>query len=335
MSKFRVAVTDYVFPNLEPEREILAEIGAEVVGCRDASREEVTELVRGADAVLNTYFKPIDADMLDAMPGCRIIVRYGIGVDTIDIPAATQRGIMVANVPDYCTDEVSDHAMALLLALLRRISQSDHNVRSGNWDLDALRPLRRISALTIGLIGMGRIGRAIASKVAAFGPQVIFYDPYCDADPLLTAKAVDLLELLRSSDAIIVQAPANQETMHLLNSAAFDAMERKPVIVNCARGELIDTNALIDALDRGQISGVGLDVIEGAPPVAEDSPLLRYENVILTPHSAWFSGEALVSLQRLAAMEVARALQGERPVSLLNPEALNKRPILTDRRSES
>jgi D-3-phosphoglycerate dehydrogenase len=322
----KVVVTDYVFPNLDPETQIVAEAGGELVAAQCKTREDILALVADAHAVLNTYYGPINGEVMDAMPDCRIIVRYGIGVDTIDIAAATARGILVANVPDYCIDEVSDHAVAMSLSLVRKLPQGDRQVRAGNWKLAALKPVRRLSNLTVGIIGLGRIGRAIATKLAVFGPKLVYVDPYAKDAPA-GAQSVTLAELYQRSDIIIVQAPATPETKHLLDGKAFAAMARKPIIVNCARGELIETPALIQALQSGQVSGAGLDVIDGAPPLPADSLLCQFDNVILAPHSAWFSEDALFSLQRLAAMEVARVLRGERPKSLLNPEALNKRSL--------
>jgi D-3-phosphoglycerate dehydrogenase len=323
MSRFIVAVTDYVFPNLDPEHELLEPLGAEIRAGQCHTKAEAVALVQGVDAVLNTYYGPVDAEVMDAMPGCRIIVRYGIGVDTIDVAAATARGIMVANVPDYCIAEVSDHAVAMTLALLRKLPQADRGIRRGEWALGPLKPMSRINTLTLGIVGMGRIGQTIAAKLQPFGAQLLFFDPYFRGAPPEGSRQVELPELCRDSDAIILQAPATPETHHLLDAAAFAAMERAPVIVNCARGELIDTAALLEALASGRISGAALDVVEGAPPLPADSPLLSADNVLLTPHSAWFSTEALQSLQRLACEEVVRALQGERPKSLLNPEVLS------------
>lgn len=322
MSQFRVAITDYVFPNLDPEHEILGALGADLVVGQCKTKQEALELVRGVDAVLNTYYGPVDGEVMDAMPDCRIIVRYGIGVDTIDIAAATARGVMVANVPDYCIPEVSDHAVAMTLSLLRKLPQADRNIRRDEWALAALKPMRRLSSLTIGIIGMGRIGQAIVAKLAVFGATLIFHDPYFQGEAPAGARQMSLEELYASADAIILQAPATAETHHLLNATAFATMAKQPVLVNCARGELIDTEALIAALREGQVSAAALDVIEGAPPLPEDSPLLQMDNALLTPHSAWFSTEALQALQRLACEEVARALRGERPKSLLNPEVL-------------
>ncbi len=322
MGRFRVVVTDYVFPDLEPEKAILAEVGAELVAGQCQSKAQVIELVPGADAVLNTYYGPIDAEVMDAMPDCRIIVRYGVGVDTVDIAAATERGIMVANVPDYCVDEVSDHAVAMTLALLRKLAQGDRNVRRGEWSLAPLKPMSRISSLTIGIIGMGRIGRAIAAKLAPFGARITYHDPYVEAGTVSGVSAVELDELYATADAIIIQAPSTPQTRHMLDAAAFAAMRRSPVVVNCARGDLIDTEALVKALEQGRISGASLDVVEDTPPMPLDHALLTLNNVIVTPHSAWFSADALHSLQRLGAMEVARVLRGEPAKHLLNPDAL-------------
>jgi D-3-phosphoglycerate dehydrogenase len=322
MSRFKVAVTDYVFPNLDPETEVLAEVDAELVPGQSKTKDDVLALVRGVDAVLNTYFGPIDGEVMDAMPSCRIIVRYGVGVDTIDIPAATARGIMVANVPDYCVDEVSDHAVAMLLALVRKLPQGDRRVRAGDWALAPLKPITSLRGMTVGIVGMGRIGREIARKLAVFGPPIIYHDPYAAGPDLACYLPVSLDDLFASAQAIILQAPATPETHHLFSDAAFAAMANKPIIINCARGELIDTDALVRALEAGQVSAAGLDVIEDAPPLAVDHPLLTFNSVLITPHSAWLSEQALHNLQLFAAMEVARALRGERLNSLLNPEVL-------------
>ena len=324
MSRFKVVVTDYIYPSLDTEREVLAAIDAELVPCQCKTLDDARRAVAGADGVLNTYFRPLDGQVMDAMPNCRIIVRYGIGVDTINIPDATARGIMVANVPDYGIAEVSDQALAFTLALVRKLPQADRRVHRGEWDPTALKPIRRLSALTVGIIGLGRIGRVIARKLVAFGPTLVFHDPYLTADTVEGARRVDLPELFRIADVVIVQAPATKETRHLLDRQAFAAMQRRPIVVNCARGDLIDTAALIEALQTGQVSGAGLDVVE-PEPLPADSPLRTFENVMITPHAAWYSVEALAALQRLAAEEVARALLGERPKSLLNPEVWERR----------
>ena len=327
MAKFKVVVIDYVFQNLDEGRMILSECDAELVVAQCNSADEVISIAGDADALLVTYFGPLDEKIFSALKKCKVIVRYGIGTDNIDIDAATRYGIMVANVPDYCCDEVSEHAVACLLALERKLPLSDRRVRQGEWSLNYLKPLHRIKELTVGIVGMGRIGCLSARKVAAFGAQLIFADPNVNENDIeekgFHPKKVSLNELVTMSDAILIHAPLNAKTYHLFDSNLFKKMQRKPVIINCARGELINTDALVEALSEGQISGAALDVIEDVPPFNPDSSLSKFENVIISPHSAWYSEEALVDLKKLAAEEVVRVLKGERPKSFLNPEVLS------------
>lgn len=326
MLKFKVAVTDYVFPDLDSERKILAENDAEMIIAQCESADEVVSIAKDADVILNTYFGPLDEKVFSKLQKCKAVIRYGIGTDSIDIDSATQHGIMVANVPDYCCEEVSDHAVASMLSLLRKLPLSDRRIRQGEWSLQYLKPMNRIKDLTIGIVGMGRIGRLSAKKISVFGSQIIFSDPFITEDDVkevgLNLKKVALDDLVAKSDAILIHAPAIAETYHLVDSALFQKMQRRPVIVNCARGSLIDTDALIEALSQGQISGVALDVIEGVPPLDLGSPISQFENVILSPHSAWYSEEALVDLRKLALEEVLRVLKGGHPNSLLNPAVL-------------
>ena len=326
MPKFEVAVTDYVFPDLDSESRILAENDAEMVIAQCKSTDEVISIARDADVILNTYFSPLDEKVFAELNKCKAVVRYGIGTDSIDMDSATKHGIMVINVPDYCCEEVSDHTVASMLALLRKLPLSDRRIRQGKWDLKYLKPMTRIKNLTIGIIGMGRIGRLSAKKSAVFGSQIVFTDPGVDEDSVretgLNLKKVTLDELMAISDAILIHAPATAETYHLIDSTLFQKMQRKPVIVNCARGSLVDTDALVAALSQGQISGVALDVMENVPPFDPENSLSQFENVILSPHSAWYSEEALVDLRKLALEEVLRVLRNERPHSLLNPEVL-------------
>ena len=320
-------MTDYVFENFNPEMEVLGDIDCELIPYQCKTAAELAEKANDADALLNTYLSGIDGDVLDAMPHLKVIVRYGIGYNTIDIDAASARGIQVANVPDYCLDEVSDHAVAMTLGLVRKITLSDNRVRGGDYSLAYLNPVLPLRGAKTGIIGFGRIGKLIAAKLSVFGCQVIYYDPFvksgndCDS----AAESVSLDDLYADSDVILVQAPATDETYHILDKAAFAKMKRKPYVINCARGELVDENALVNALKVGTISGAGLDVVESMPPVQKDNPLLGFDNVILTPHSAWVSRNSYVELQRLAAMEVARVLKGGVVKSLLNPDYISER----------
>jgi D-3-phosphoglycerate dehydrogenase len=294
-----------------------------VLQCKTAA--ELVPQVAGAHGLLNTYLPGIDEAVFAAAPRLRAVVRYGIGVDTIDIPAATRRGILVANVPDYCVNEVADHALAHFLALSHKLGVSDRRVKAGQWSLAYLKPLKATREMRVGIIGLGRIGKAIAARLKPFGPEVVFHDPVLAGDAE-GCKAVDLDTLLATADAIIVQCPCTPATRGLLGRETFAKMKRQPILVNCARGEVVDTEALVEALRAGQVSGAGLDVLQDeAAVVKQPHPLKEFDNVILTPHSVWFSSAAIPSLQRRAAEQMALALSGRRPTFLLNPEALERK----------
>jgi D-3-phosphoglycerate dehydrogenase len=320
MGQLKVLVTDHVFESFASEERILGEIGAElqVLQCRSA--DELKPHLAGVHGLLNTYMPGIDAEVYDAAPELKAVVRYGIGLDTIDIPAATQRGILVANVPDYCIDEVADHALAHFLCLARKLRLSDGKVRSGEWSLSYLKPLKAVRTMRAGIIGFGRIGRAIARRLAPFGPEIVFHDPLL-SEETEGCQPVSLEDIWATCDAIIVQCPATPETRHLVGREAFERMRKQPLLINCARGEIVDTDALVWALENGKVSGAGLDLLEDEDAVVKhDHPLKHFDNVVFTPHSAWFSDVAIPNLQRRGAEEMARALSGQRPTSLVNPE---------------
>ncbi|MFH0795490.1 MAG: C-terminal binding protein [Candidatus Omnitrophota bacterium] len=322
MKKFKVAVSDYVFPDLKPEEEILSPLGVEILSGQSRSVEELIALTKEADALLNCYFKPVGEEVFRASPRLKTVVRYGIGVDTIDIPAATRYGIMVANIPDYCLEEVSDHTISLIFALSRKIVLSDKKVKEGDYSLSYLKPIFKLQGKTIGFLGFGRIAQMVAKKLANFGLKFIFYDPYLKEDAVEKTQKVSLQEILSSSDYLLVHTPETKETAHLLNRETLSLMKPTACLINTARGGIIDTPALIEMLQSGKLAGAGLDVMEGIPPINPDHLLCKMDNVILTPHSAWYSEDALRELQTKAAQEVARVLSGEKPRSLLNPEVL-------------
>lgn len=310
MAKHKVYVTDHVFKSLDPERSILADTDCDLIelSIRDAS--QIKNVAADAEVLLNTYLPNISGEVMDALPNLKGIVRYGVGVDTIDLQAAKERGIQVANVPDYCIDEVSDHAVTLALTLVRKTALSDRRIKSGDFSLSYVHPIRGLRSSTVTVIGYGRIGRKIARKMGIFGCALQFYDPYVESDAL--ARKVTLDEAWETSDIIILQSPSTPETRHMLNAEAFSRMKKKPYIVNTARGDLVDTESLERAISSGQIAGAALDVVEGHAVFGADFCLCKYENVILTPHSAWVSEDALVALQSLAAEEVRRILKGEK-----------------------
>lgn len=317
-----VAVTDSVFPNLKPARRVLAELDAELRLAGEPTREAILEVARQADGVLVTYARITD-DIIEQLNRCRIIARFGIGVDNVDIEAATQSGIVVTKVPDYCIDEVSDHALALLLALARKITYANRQVQAGQWEMRAVVPMHRLRGRTLGLVGFGKIPRALAPKAQALGLKVMTYDPYVSDEVTepLGVESVDFDELLRSADYISTHAPLTTETHHMFNADAFRQMKPEALLINTARGPLVDEQALANALDEGQLAGAALDVMPQEPPPA-DSPLRGRDNVILTPHIAFYSEESLVELQTKAAQEVARVLAGKSPRYPVNPEVL-------------
>lgn len=313
MATPKVALTDTVFPSLDPARKILGTLGATLQVAKAPTKDGILEAARGADAVMVTYAK-LDAGIIAGLDRCKAIGRFGIGVDNIDLAAATKAGIQVVFCPDYCLDEVSDHALALLLALARKISFGNALVQSGRWEVKAMAPMRRLRGRTLGLAGFGKIPQRLAPKAQAFGLGVIAYDPYAPQEVFdrLGVGRVDFGELLERSDFVSVHAPLTAETRHLFNATAFSRMKPEALIVNTARGPLIDEAALLAALDAGKISGAALDVTE-SEPLASDSPLLGRDNLVLTPHAAFYSEDALVELQIKVAADVARVLRGETP----------------------
>jgi D-3-phosphoglycerate dehydrogenase len=325
MPNLLVAVSDSVFPNLDPAREVLAKVGAELRLAADPSTESILQVARDADAALVTYAK-ISADVIRQMTRCRIISRFGIGVDNIDIAAATAGGIVVTKVPDYCIDEVSDHALALLLALVRKIPFSNSRAHSGRWEMPSVAPIHRLRGSLLGLVGFGRIPRLVAPKAQAFGLRVITYDPYV-SEEIATSVGVGKVgfeELVTRSDYISIHTPLMPETNHLFNRDVFALMKPTAYLINTARGPIVDEAALADALDAKQLAGAAMDVLSKEPP-SSDSPLFGRDNVILTPHTSFYSVESLVELQIKAAEEVVRVLTGQAPRNPVNPEALGLR----------
>jgi D-3-phosphoglycerate dehydrogenase len=322
MSGPLVAVADSPFPSLDPAKEALSRVNAELKMAAEPTPDGILAVARDADAVLVTYAK-ITGEMIGEMKNCKSIGRFGIGVDNIDIATATEAGIVVTYVPDYCFDEVSDHAMALLLDLARKVSFSNSLVQSGRWEMPAVAPLYRLRGRTLGLVGLGNIPQMVVPKAQAFGLKVVAYDPYV-AKETAAGLGVELMELdalLAASDYVSVHAPLTPETKHLIGADAFRKMKPTALLVNTARGPLVDTDALAVALDNGEIGGAALDVVP-VEPLPADSPLLNRDNLVLTPHTAFYSVDALLDLQSKAAQDVARVLAGERPVYPVNPDVL-------------
>lgn len=325
MAQFQVAVSDIVFPNLDRARAVLSTIGAELRLAAEPKPEAILRVAKDADALLATYAK-ITADMIRQMTRCRIISRFGIGVDNVDIPVATERGIVVTKVPDYCIDEVSDHAVALLLTAVRKIPLANSLVQQGRWEMPAVVPIHRLRGSVLGLVGFGRIPQLVAPKAQAFGMRVVSFDPYIPKDVFDRAKveSVDFPQLLKLSDYVSIHAPLLPETQGLFNADAFRQMKPHAYLINTARGPIVDEAALAHALDAGQLAGAALDVMTKEPPTG--SPLLGRPNVIITPHTSFYSEESLNDLETKAAEEVVRVLKGQAPKNPVNPEALKVKP---------
>lgn len=321
MARFLVAVTDSVFPGLAPAAEVLSTLGAELQLAKDSTPKAILQVAHEADAVLTTYAR-LSADIISQLKHCRIIARFGIGVDNVDLAAATRAGILVTRVPDYCLDEVSDHAMALLLSLARKIPFVNARTQSGAWEMKSAVPIHRLRGMVLGLVAFGRIPQLLAPKAHAFGMRVVTHDPYVSPEFLSLAgvEGVDFDQLLAISDYVSIHTPLASETHHLFGTAAFRLMKPTAYLINTARGPVVDELALAQALDRRQLAGAALDVMDSEPPA--ESPLLGRDNVIITPHMSFYSEESLVDLQTKAAEEVVRVLSGQAPRNPVNPDVL-------------
>jgi len=335
MSAFRVLVTDYAWPSLDIERAVLAEVDAELVVAETGEAEEVIRLAADVDAIL-TCWKTVPAAALDAAPQCRIVSRYGIGLDNIPVAHATELGIPVTNVPDFCLDEVSDHAMALLLDCARQIIPLAQRGRRGEWDRSTSKPIARLRTQTIGLVGYGRIARALVPKALSFGLQVVVYTPRIQEDAVKPWGEVvsSMEELLERADYVTLHAPLTPDTRHMIDEAALRRMKPTAYLINTARGALVDEVALVTALREGWIAGAALDVLSEEPPSPTD-PLLALDNVLITPHAAFYSEPAIQELAYKASLHVAQALRGERPGNIVNPLVLEQENYRLKAGSES
>jgi D-3-phosphoglycerate dehydrogenase len=309
-----IAITDSVFPSLDPAMAALARLDPEIRMAKSASEHDILAVARDADAILVTYAK-LPGALLRQLTRCKAIGRFGLGVDNIDVKTAAELKIVVTYVPDYCLQEVSDHAMALVLALARKVPFSNALVQAGRWEMPAVVPIRRLEGQTLGLVGFGNIPRRVAAKAMAFGFKVIAHDPYI-AESTAREHGVELVSfdrLLEISDFVSIHAPLTPQTRGLFGADALRKMKKGAFLVNTARGPLADEAALVAALDSGHLGGAALDVVAVEPP-AKDSALLGRANVILTPHTAFYSVEALDELQTKCAGDIARVLSGEQPV---------------------
>lgn len=318
MSKSRVVVTDHGFPNLRHEQAALDAIGAELVVAQCKTAEDVIAAARDADALL-VQWAPINAAVIAALTRCKVIVRYGIGVDNVDLAAAKARGIPVCNVPDYGVHEVAEHAVSLALALVRQLPQIDQRFRAGTWKITPDRPMLSLRTATFATAGFGRIARTAHGMMRGFGCKLIAFDPFVPAEAMAKegVEKVELDQLFARADILSLHSPLTPETKHLVNARTLGQMKKTAIVVNTARGPLIDTVALAAALRDGTVGGAGLDVFE-KEPLEADHPLRSAPNALITSHVAWYSESSIPRLQQLAGEEVVRGLRGEALKNVVN-----------------
>ena len=321
--RWKVMITDVSFPNVVLEQAEIQSINASLVRLNCKTASDVIKQCQEADALLVQY-APITSEVIKNLNRLKVISRYGIGVDMIDIPAATQKKVAVCNVPGYCVEEVATHALTMILYWARRLSIYQQDVRNHRWNLvevDEDHRVHRLSGQTLGLIGAGRIAQKLAIMATALGLNVIYYDPYIRGDPFETMRPVSLEELIKASDFISIHCPLTDETRGLFDEQTFQAMKPSAVLVNTARGPVVNTSDLAKALSNGWIAGAGLDNLNPEPPDWNDA-LLGAPNLVVTPHVAFYSDESLQDLQRLTARAVVDLYRQKIPEGLLNSEIL-------------
>ena len=309
MAKYTVCVSDERHASYDVEREILAGIDAELKLCSCTTDEDIVRQCADADAIL-LDLAPMTAKAIAGLTKCKIISRYGVGFENVDLEAATKAGIQVTNVPDYCMEDVSDHALALMMTCLRHVSMRDRQVRQGAWNLQGTS--FRLKGKTLGVIGVGRIARALIRKTSGFGlKEVVAYDPYVSAEVLaeIGVRKVELEELLRVSDFVSLHLHANEETRGMICKKTLNQMKSTAILINVSRGPLVNDEDLLDALRSGEILAAGLDT-HNHEPLGADSPFCQLDNVVLTDHTAYSTAEGVLELKTKAAQNVVNALTG-------------------------
>lgn len=332
MSSFQyTAVMDtHDWDSIQIEEEILSAVGCRVIPLEFSNDKELLAAIREADAILPRYVN-IQRHHIQELTRCKIIARSGIGVDIVDVSAATEKGIWVTNVPRYCEEEVADHALALILACVRKLNLYQQGVKQGNWKWQSGKPIKRLSESMFGLIGFGKIGQLIWKRMRGFGCRGLIYDPYQLPQVISDAGAqkMDLDDLLQQADILHIQSPLTSETHHLIGAREISLLKPNVIITNTARGPIIDEGALYQALVSGKIAAVGLDDLEEEPAKIRgwkpDNPLIHLPHVIVTPHTAWYSEQAAEEVKRISASEIARVLSGQRPLYPVNEPNLGRK----------
>lgn len=320
MSGYQVVITDCEYENIENEKTILSEVGAQIHSYQLKNEDDIIEVSKNCDALIFQYAK-ISKRIIFNLSKCKVIAKYATGIDNIDIDAATSKGICFTNVNNYCTEEVSTHAMALLLNLARKIKLLDHNVVQGNWSYKSAYPLYSLKDSIVGVVGLGKISTDLIRKLSNFCNEIWVYSNSADDNTIINlgARKKTFDEIIKYADFISIHSPLNGSNKNLFNKDVFKAMKNTSSIINVGRGGLIDESDLIWALKNKEISGAALDVMVKEPPDREN-PLFSMNNVIITPHSAWYSVKSQQELQKAAALNVKRVLEGYFPENLVNAE---------------
>ncbi|MEX0340741.1 MAG: C-terminal binding protein [Arenibacterium sp.] len=328
----KVVITDYDFGDVDVETEILEAAGAEVIALQAKHQKDLFNVAPDCAAMMNQYAR-IGKETIARMQKCEVIARYGVGVDIVDVDTATQRGILVTNVQNYCTEEVADHAIALWLTLARKLPDYDRATHAGVWKWQSGQPVYRLRGRTMGVVSLGKIGQAIVARARAFGVEVIAYDPFLPGDVALGlgVELVSKADLIARSDYILMQAPMTPDTHHFLSDAEFAAMKPGAILVNTGRGPTVDNAALYRALSEGHLAAAGLDDPEEEPAkranwTPDDNPLFKLPNVLVTPHAAYYSEESIRAARVTAATQVAKVLTGQKPDYTVNAQALAASP---------
>jgi D-3-phosphoglycerate dehydrogenase len=312
MTQGAILVTDQVFGDFTYERELAARENLSLVVAAEKKREAMLGACEAGkvQAIYNTYYGPVDGGLMDEFKNLKGIVRCGIGVDTISLEDAKTRSVRVANVPDYCIEEVASHGVSMFLSLARKLGFSDKLVRKGQWSIPAIKPMKSLSEYTCGVVGLGRIGRKAAEMLSPMVKKVMYYDPVSTCDRF---EKVELSRIYAEADAIFLHVPLIEQTRGMMNRGIFSKLERKPILINVSRGGLVVTDDLVAALKEGKVSGAGLDIADGIDNGVTSHPLFECENVVITPHSAWYSEQAMVKLRESAIAEAIRMAKGGEP----------------------
>ena len=328
MAKHKVFMTDKIWPDIEVEKKILQSIDAELTISKGGTPEEICREGKDCDAVM-VLFTPMKKEFLGIFDHCGLLVRMGIGTNTVDLPFATERGVMVCNVPDYCQEEVADHAMALFLEITRKVGMLDRQVKSGGWDMSIADPVPRLQGKVFGLLGCGGIGRMTGRRAASFGMRLAGYDPYQPEEVFIDERIKqydNLQKFLSEVDVVSLHVPLTPETADIINRDTLKLMKPTAYLINSSRGPLVVEEDLYDALAAKRIAGAALDVLRVEPP-KEKTRFADLSNIVITPHAGWNSEDAIPELRVKAAQEVVRFFTEGRPKHLVNREILEKAAV--------